>query len=746
MSGSAALESASKLGDLLAQLPLNQPNQWSDIALTAQSLANDLRSKNVEQQTALGKTLLPQTLTSLLKDAVSGANLQSGPDATCKPAIFELLRVAANLCMDHDNNRGVLLDAGFPQTVISLLEGYAEQVKPAQLEALPISIPDLRIVKTAIGFLLNASVGYDAVKDRLVALEAAMTILKLSTAIYPLGSWRLPQKDTAELSSEDLAESWSLRSTLASWSWRAIEEITGDEENQQPRLVFGPDALPLLVAQLRAFLPPYPELPPAFSTPASRRSLVQTDFDIYEQVCGLIESLCLDVEDVRLSLARGLTFPDGEHGGVACLSELLTFVEKGDYPPYWSSESPGERAAKEKGFDLGKGALVKAIVEVAGEEKNTDTLWDDSEADKPGGAFVSRMVEWIRTHKSLKEGNRDDLIICATLSLGNICRRDAHSTAIVKPPISLAPDLAALLEPDTDIKVKHGVIGLLKHLAQSQANRAALGQAGIIQRLAASQIWSEKADMVEIIQVAAIGVAKHMCNGDIDNTFSLVLPPEAGSPLQQILELVRRSDSIAVKSEGTRVLVNAVKSLWSTDPKTLDEEKVKKREAAMEAIVTEPCVSALARLIGRSKRYPTLINEGVVALSLVSTHPNGGTLVLDSLLNPLPTEAIRTTSQPLSAVSATEGSPVVGPRRALDMLISVLREGNPNVPAEVRANVCALLGHLGRKGVVAESRATDLQRMKDSTRELIEGLAREGEAPSNPKVVAAAKRALEAWA
>ena len=120
--------------------------------------------------------------------------------------------------------------------------------------------------------------------------------------------------------------------------------------------------------------------------------------------------------------------------------------------------------------------------------------------------------------------------------------------------------------------------------------------------------------------------------------------------------------------------------------------------------------------------------------------------MLDSLLNPLPTEAIRTTSQPLSAVSATEGSPVVGPRRALDMLISVLREGNPNVPAEVRANVCALLGHLGRKGVVAESRATDLQRMKDGTRELIEGLAREGEAPSNPKVVAAAKRALEAWA
>lgn len=52
----------------------------------------------VEQQTALGQTLLPQTLTSLLKGALNDSQ-SSG--AVCKPAIFELLRVAANLCMDH---------------------------------------------------------------------------------------------------------------------------------------------------------------------------------------------------------------------------------------------------------------------------------------------------------------------------------------------------------------------------------------------------------------------------------------------------------------------------------------------------------------------------------------------------------------------------------------------------------------------------------------------------------------------
>ena len=52
----------------------------------------------VEQQTTLGKTLLPQTLTSLLKGAIDGAAIPGDPQ---KQAVFELLRVGANLCMDH---------------------------------------------------------------------------------------------------------------------------------------------------------------------------------------------------------------------------------------------------------------------------------------------------------------------------------------------------------------------------------------------------------------------------------------------------------------------------------------------------------------------------------------------------------------------------------------------------------------------------------------------------------------------
>jgi hypothetical protein len=127
----------------------------------------------------------------------------------------------------------------------------------------------------------------------------------------------------------------------------------------------------------------------------------------------------------------------------------------------------------------------------------------------------------------------------------------------------------------------------------------------------------------------------------VENTFALVIPAggqEAGSTgLAQILELVRRSDSIAIKSEGTRVLVNITKSLLSgglvgrKPTVTQDQqgdivsaEQQKRRQEALRLILKPKCASALANLVGRSGKYPVLINEGLVALSLLSTQREGG--------------------------------------------------------------------------------------------------------------------------
>lgn len=107
------------------------------------------------------------------------------------------------------------------------------------------------------------------------------------------------------------------------------------------------------------------------------------------------------------------------------------------------------------------------------------------------------------------------------------------------------------------------------------------------------------------------------------------------SAMYQILALVSRSDNVTIKSEGTRVLVNVVKSLWSYSPFKVsagdkivhaqpDTEKQLKKEMSISQLFTPECAFALASLVGRSGRYPILVNEGIVAMSLLSTRKEAG--------------------------------------------------------------------------------------------------------------------------
>ena len=111
----------------------------------------------------------------------------------------------------------------------------------------------------------------------------------------------------------------------------------------------------------------------------------------------------------------------------------------------------------------------------------------------------------------------------------------------------------------------------------------------------------------------------------VQNCISLVLKedPQRGeeSALEQIMGLVKRADTVTVKSEGTRVLANAIKTL-SADLSSADQ----RRKTAAKAVVTPENANALAALIGRSKKYPMLINEAVVALSFLTVQERGGEL------------------------------------------------------------------------------------------------------------------------
>jgi hypothetical protein len=94
-------ESASKLNSLLTEL-LSNPREesWLNVELVCRHLGNLLRIRNgtEDNHTVLGGSTLPQDLTSLLSNALDGSSVPSDTRAT---TVFEILRVSANLCVEH---------------------------------------------------------------------------------------------------------------------------------------------------------------------------------------------------------------------------------------------------------------------------------------------------------------------------------------------------------------------------------------------------------------------------------------------------------------------------------------------------------------------------------------------------------------------------------------------------------------------------------------------------------------------
>lgn len=202
--------------------------------------------------------------------------------------------------------------------------------------------------------------------------------------------------------------------------------------------------------------------------------------------------------------------------------------------------------------------------------------------------------------------------------------------------------------------------------------------------------------------------------------------------------------------------MNVIRTLWHED--TPDDDR---RRAAMRAVCAPPVALALAQLVGRSKKYPILINEGIVALTLLSLNSGAfapltvslrltilfyfihiANVVLDAITTPLPQEVSSTTTAASSAAESEIGSPMTAPGRAVDMLAYLLRGRGANVPEEVRANACVLLGQVGREGGVGAERVPEIVKLKAGLRPLLAGAA---ESDKESRLKTAATGALRRW-
>jgi hypothetical protein len=70
------------------------------------------------------------------------------------------------------------------------------------------------------------------VKFRLISLEAALTIIKLSSTIYPPTSWNAYSDKFSE---EEFCEEWGLRYAISNWGWRTVSALKDVQDESKGR-------------------------------------------------------------------------------------------------------------------------------------------------------------------------------------------------------------------------------------------------------------------------------------------------------------------------------------------------------------------------------------------------------------------------------------------------------------------------------------------------------------------------------
>ncbi|KAK6909070.1 hypothetical protein I203_103081 [Kwoniella mangroviensis CBS 8507] len=183
---------------------------------------------------------------------------------------------------------------------------------------------------------------------------------------------------------------------------------------------------------------------------------------------------------------------------------------------------------------------------------------------------------------------------------------------------SLLPVILPLLSPFTPATTQHAVIGLVRNLSVPIETKTILGEAGVVERLAEMQVWSQEKDLLGSVQGGAAVILKNLCRNDVKNSHRFL-----AQPLDPLLDLIKRAEDPALTFECTRLLVNIIKSL------SLAKEP-------LNPVADQRIVDALVRMLVDGAQYMILQSESVIALTLLATFGGGQmrTIVSASLEGP----------------------------------------------------------------------------------------------------------------
>lgn len=227
----------------------------------------------------------------------------------------------------------------------------------------------------------------------------------------------------------------------------------------------------------------------------------------------------------------------------------------------------------------------------------------------------------------------------------------AATTADILQAYTANENVSTSGQPGEAVQVLHGVVGLVKNLSIAGANKQTLCDSGVIEPCLS--LLKDSYDMVVPLQNAAVGVLKHLCAGNISSSLKVILPPTVpgasavdtlqpsgtsdghtpSTPIDGILSLISRTNDVRLQCEATRLLVNIVRSLYSSrsitspvTPSALGGLEMGLAKAKARSIIesNEGVVEAISEIVRTGEKYPMLVNEGIVALTLLSTTESGG--------------------------------------------------------------------------------------------------------------------------
>lgn len=181
------------------------------------------------------------------------------------------------------------------------------------------------------------------------------------------------------------------------------------------------------------------------------------------------------------------------------------------------------------------------------------------------------------------------------------------------------------------MKASHAAAGVLRNLALPEVNRDVMGDAGVIQAC----FPLLKKDNAIPLQNNIVGILKRLCTNHSQNTVRVIsgrepfetlssilhAEEEIETPLSELVGAVERTNDVQLKSEGTRTLCNLIKVTWGSETmKGFDAASV---SALQQTLNRSEVVLPIAIMV-RNPKYLVLQNEGVIALTLLTTSPPQG--------------------------------------------------------------------------------------------------------------------------